>query len=68
MPENRDQPMECPVSFHRIRPRGAAAAPGARRRLLEVTSAAQAGLDQLTTRTDGKPDTGLLDLGYHSNK
>ncbi len=29
-------------------------------------TAAQAKLDQMTTRTDGKPDTGKLDLGYHN--
>jgi predicted outer membrane repeat protein len=29
-------------------------------------TAAQAKLDKLTTRTDGKPDKGQLDLGYHN--
>ena len=34
----------------------------------QQTSAQAAGLEQMTTRTDGKPDTGKLDLGYHSPK
>ena len=36
--------------------------------LAQVATAPQAGMDKLTTRTDGKADKGLLDLGYHNTK